>query len=465
MDFIVDNLNKHPELIPDVAGDVYDNFIRDSIDDTTYEQVLSAFHNCYENKLPVRMVAIVDNKCAGSVSLIENDLSCRNYSPWLAAINVREQYRNNGIGEELVNRIKEAARVLGYKELFLRTEHASDYYRKLGWEYLESCDDEFGDKPDVFKISLKPTLDLTTMIMIRDPEKNKVVVMDRVKSWKGLSFPGGHLEDGESLCECAIREAKEETGLTVTDLKPCGIIHWIHKDNHNRYLAFLFKTDNFSGSLKSETDEGKIFWMDIEELKKAPSTNGFDQYLPVFLGDEFRELYIPWDDDDPWGNNSKSKFTVDSTARLPSDEMDRSGSDNNKIDTKPKPTIDVAAALFIKDKKVLATQRGYGNYKGWWEFPGGKIEAGEKAEDALVREISEELDAQVNVKTLFDSSEYEYEEFHVRLKCFLCQTPHKDFRFKEHMSAKWLDKQDVHSVKWLGADLPVLEKLILKDIL
>jgi len=140
--------------------------------------------------------------------------------------------------------------------------------------------------------------------MVRDKEHNRAVVIDRIKDWKGLSFPGGHLEDGESLTECAAREILEETGLTVTGLSPCGIIHWIHKDKLDRYLAFLFKTDEFSGELITETPEGRIFWMDIDELKAAPSSNGFDQYLPVFLGDEFRELFIPWDDSDPWGNGA-----------------------------------------------------------------------------------------------------------------------------------------------------------------
>ena len=149
---------------------------------------------------------------------------------------------------------------------------------------------------------INPTLDLTTMVMVRDKEQSKVVVIDRIKDWKGLSFPGGHLEDGESLTDCAAHEVFEETGLVVTELEPCGIIHWVHREKLDRYLAFLFRTDKYSGELLPETPEGKIFWMEIDKLKEAPSTNGFGQYLPVFLGAEFRELYIPWDDDDPWGN-------------------------------------------------------------------------------------------------------------------------------------------------------------------
>ena len=155
MDFFIDNLNKHPELIPDVALDVYDTFIKDSINDTTYAQVLLAFYNCNENKLPVRMVAIVDNKCAGSVSLVENDLSCRNYTPWLASLYVDKDYRNQKIGERLIERVQTITTDLGYKELFLRTEHASGYYRKLNWEFIENCNDDYNLKPDVFKFVLK----------------------------------------------------------------------------------------------------------------------------------------------------------------------------------------------------------------------------------------------------------------------------------------------------------------------
>jgi 8-oxo-dGTP diphosphatase len=149
----------------------------------------------------------------------------------------------------------------------------------------------------------EPKLDLTTMVMVRDAAARRVVVIDRVKSWTGLSFPGGHLEEGESLTACAAREVKEETGLCVEEPEPCGIIHWVHKVYLDRYLAFLFRTDDFSGELRAGTDEGRVFWMDIDELLARPSTNGFNMYLPLFLGDDFRELYIPWDDDDPWGNS------------------------------------------------------------------------------------------------------------------------------------------------------------------
>jgi 8-oxo-dGTP diphosphatase len=95
---------------------------------------------------------------------------------------------------------------------------------------------------------------------------------------------------------------EEETGLTVEAIEPCGLIHWVHRVTSDRYIAILFRTDDYIGTLKSGTDEGRVFWMDIDELSARPSTNGFDQYLPIFTEDGFRELYIPWDDDNPWGN-------------------------------------------------------------------------------------------------------------------------------------------------------------------
>ncbi|MCL1910157.1 MAG: 8-oxo-dGTP diphosphatase, partial [Kiritimatiellaeota bacterium] len=143
---------------------------------------------------------------------------------------------------------------------------------------------------------------LTTMVMVRDPATDRAVVIDRVKSWPGLSFPGGHLEAGESLEQCAAREVLEETGLRVANLEPCGIIHWEHRETGERYLAFLFRTNEFSGELITQTDEGQIAWMPIPELLARPSQNGFRKYLPLFLDGVFRETHVLWDDSDPYGN-------------------------------------------------------------------------------------------------------------------------------------------------------------------
>jgi len=128
-------------------------------------------------------------------------------------------------------------------------------------------------------------------------------------------------------------------------------------------------------------------------------------------------------------------------------------------------TIYVVGAVIVRDKKVLATQRGYGGYAGWWEFPGGKIEPGEDPEAALIRELSEELIADVSVERYFATAEHDYPEFHASLRCYLCSLGSDDVTLLEHSSAMWLDKGDVYSVKWLGADLPIIEKLIEEDLI
>lgn len=122
--------------------------------------------------------------------------------------------------------------------------------------------------------------------------------------------------------------------------------------------------------------------------------------------------------------------------------------------------ITVAAAIIIQDGKLFATERGYGAYKGWWEFPGGKLENGESAEEACVREIREELGATVEVQKLLDVVEYDYLEFHLTMHCFLCNVVDgEQLVLREHSAAKWLSRDELHSVKWLPADLGVVEKI------
>jgi len=128
-------------------------------------------------------------------------------------------------------------------------------------------------------------------------------------------------------------------------------------------------------------------------------------------------------------------------------------------------TIYVVGAVIIKDRKLLATQRGYGNYAGWWEFPGGKVEPGEAPEAALARELNEELIADISVGRYFATAEHDYPEFHASLRCYLCCMKGDDITLLEHSSVAWLDRDDVYSVKWLGADLPIIEKLIAQDLI
>lgn len=122
-------------------------------------------------------------------------------------------------------------------------------------------------------------------------------------------------------------------------------------------------------------------------------------------------------------------------------------------------TIKVAAAIIIHDNKVFATQRGYGEFKDGWEFPGGKVEAGETSRQALVREIREELDTEIEVGELFDTVEYDYPAFHLSMDCFLCTVKSGRLVLKEHEAAKWLTRETLNSVAWLPADIELIEKL------
>ncbi len=121
--------------------------------------------------------------------------------------------------------------------------------------------------------------------------------------------------------------------------------------------------------------------------------------------------------------------------------------------------IEVAAAIIMNQNQIFATQRGYGTYKGWWEFPGGKLEEGENPKEALIREIEEELDTKVLVEQLIEVVEYDYPEFHLTMYCYLCKVLSGDLTLKEHDDARWLTKETIDSVKWLPADLDLIKNL------
>ena len=119
----------------------------------------------------------------------------------------------------------------------------------------------------------------------------------------------------------------------------------------------------------------------------------------------------------------------------------------------------VVAAVILKDGKVFATRRGYGEWKGWWEFPGGKIEAGETPQAALVREIREELDAEISVGDLLDTVEWDYPDFHLTMHCYLCALLSESIHLNEHEAAAWLTTDTLRSVNWLPADVALLDKI------
>ena len=122
-------------------------------------------------------------------------------------------------------------------------------------------------------------------------------------------------------------------------------------------------------------------------------------------------------------------------------------------------TIEVVAAIIIKEGQVFATQRGYGEFQGWWEFPGGKMEAGESPQEELKREINEELDADIQVNELLETVEWDYPNFHLTMRCFICSLLSESIHLNEHEAATWLNLENLRSVKWLPADEILLDKI------
>ena len=127
-------------------------------------------------------------------------------------------------------------------------------------------------------------------------------------------------------------------------------------------------------------------------------------------------------------------------------------------------SIKVVAAIILHDNQIFATQRGYGDFKGGWEFPGGKVEPGESPQEALRREIREELAMEIEVGELFETVEYDYPAFHLSMDCFLCKIKSGMPVLLEHAAAKWLAKEELDSVAWLPADLGLIERLKTEEL-
>ena len=122
-------------------------------------------------------------------------------------------------------------------------------------------------------------------------------------------------------------------------------------------------------------------------------------------------------------------------------------------------TVRVVAAVIRDGNRIFATQRGYGEYKDGWEFPGGKIEEGETPQEALAREINEELDTKIEVGEYIDTIEYDYPKFHLSMDCFWCKILDGNLVLKEHEAAKWLDKTTIDDVDWIPADITIIDKI------
>ena len=121
--------------------------------------------------------------------------------------------------------------------------------------------------------------------------------------------------------------------------------------------------------------------------------------------------------------------------------------------------IKVVAAIICKEDKIFASQRGYGEWKDWWEFPGGKIELGETPEEALRREIQEELSTEINVDEFLCTVEYDYPRFHLTMHCYICSLLTEAMHLNEHEAARWLKNDELDNVKWLPADVKVISHL------
>ncbi|MBX0356808.1 GNAT family N-acetyltransferase [Halobacillus sp. Nhm2S1] len=149
----IDYLTNHPEKIKDVSRMIFHAFVLESGSEKTFDEVVEYFSYTKQRKLPITLVALENGDCVGTVSLFEHDLEGReNYTPWLASLYTPPEHRGRGIGQELVGKTVKVCSDLGFDSVFLRTEDASEYYKRRGWTFVETVSDKRNDRIDVFKI-------------------------------------------------------------------------------------------------------------------------------------------------------------------------------------------------------------------------------------------------------------------------------------------------------------------------
>lgn len=134
------------------------------------------------------------------------------------------------------------------------------------------------------------------MCMIYRPETDEVLALDKVPKhgWGGVTFPGGHVEPGESFLHSVIREVKEETGLTIHNVEYAGVIHYAQPQSQERWLCFLYRTSDYEGTLIDQTDEGRVFWIKRDLLPTQKLAPDMDKYLELFLNPHKQEAFAPW---------------------------------------------------------------------------------------------------------------------------------------------------------------------------
>lgn len=139
-------------------------------------------------------------------------------------------------------------------------------------------------------------IELTNMCLIENKDTNEVVIIHRIKSWPGVAFPGGHVEEGESIVDSVIREVKEETNLDIENVKLCGIRDWYDKKKNFRGVVFMFKTSYFKGTLKSDETEGTVEWKKLLDIKEEEFAEGLFDELNIFFEDDINEYYSSYND-------------------------------------------------------------------------------------------------------------------------------------------------------------------------
>lgn len=149
---------------------------------------------------------------------------------------------------------------------------------------------------------------LSTMCAIFDEEKKRALFINRKKRWKGIAFPGGHLEPNESIIECVVREVKEETNLDISNIKSKGITHFFNPQINERHIIFNFTTDTFSGELNEHCEEGELIWVGYDNISNLDFAEGMELRLDLFFDKDISEFFVEWNECEGYKRTIKKSF-------------------------------------------------------------------------------------------------------------------------------------------------------------